>query len=296
MSNHGGPTRDGDVDPLHDLCVAAEYADLLREHGWDSLDGLFRVRDAESLSKPGLGGWRERLRLALTIGGERRVLYLKRFTQPPLRIQREVRRAGALACSVAGLEWAWARRLAADHLPAVRAVAFGETLRGRREVRSAILLEEAPGQSLERWCAEQKPCAPPELRLVTRSILDESATLVARFHSLGYVHRDLYLSHVFFDGGAGMGRRLRLIDLQRILRPKWRRLRWIIKDLAALHFSTPSRLVTRSDRLRWLTRYLREANLDIGLRPLMYRIEGKSAAMARHARRRLVREGKVCLP
>lgn len=290
IDQHGGRSHGVDGERLNDLIVAPEYAPLLRQHGLDGLDALFTVSPAEWLHKPGLGGWRERLRLSLDRDGQRDVFYLKRFTRPPLRAQREARRAGCSARSMAGLEWAWSRRLAAEHLPAVVAVAYGEALRGRREIRSAVLLAEVPGESLERWCAARASGLTPEDRTTLRSILAESASVVSRFHARGYVHRDMYLSHLFYHETGQIGDRLRLIDLQRIRRPGWRRVRWAVKDLAALHYSTPPSLVSRSDRLRWLIRYLSEANLRLGRRALIYRIIGKSHAMARRDRRRYARE------
>jgi len=200
-----------------------------------------------------------------------------------------VRLAGGVARSVAGMEFEWSRRLAADNLPAVEAIAFGAAFRGRREIRSAVLLAEVRGESLEQWCARLRSCVSATDRATAKALLAESASLTARFHGRGYVHRDLYLAHIFFDESSSAPPRLKLIDLQRVRRPKWRLLRWIVKDLAALDYSAPATHVSRTDRLRWLTRYLREANLDAGRRALAYRIAGKSLAMARHDRRRLAR-------
>ncbi len=148
------------------------------------------------------------------------------------------------------------------------------------------------------------------------SLSDELASLIGRFHALGYVHRDLYLSHVFFDATAPPPHRLRLIDLQRVLRPVWRKRRWIVKDLAALNYSTPTTMASRTDRLRWLRSYLRVAGQVVlrtpgndrsmhrshegdsrGIRwtgerrALVYRILGKTFQIARHdqSRQRRVR-------
>jgi hypothetical protein len=275
---------------LNDLVVLPEYVEDLKKQGLDSLDALFAARDVESLHKPGLEAWRERLRLSFESDGRRHVFYLKRFTRPPLKIRREVRLAGGLARSVAGMEFEWSRRLAAENIPAVEAIAFGAAFRGRRELRSAVLLAEVRGESLEQWCLRHEGYVSNSDRALVGALLEETASLTARFHRSGYVHRDLYLSHLFLDESSTKPPHVRLIDLQRIRRPKWRMLRWIVKDLAALDYSTPTTHVSRSDRLRWLTRYLAEANLEVRRRSLVYRIAGKSLAMARHDRRRLVRK------
>lgn len=305
----------------NDLVIAAAYEPLLRADGLDSLDALFNVSNAELLSKPGLAPWRERLRLILTDrarmhpaatsgrplphppkadgsvwrdrighshlddGDERCTLYLKRFSNPPLRARRAVRRFGSGASSIAGAEWAWMSRLAADGIPCVRPVAFGEEVRGSRELRSAILTAAAPGSSLESWVDRWDQGD----RAIIRSLIEPLATLVARFHESGYVHRDLYLSHVFYDPAPPPEASLCLIDLQRVVRPRLRHRRWIIKDLASLNFSAPLRLISKTDRLRWLTHYLRVSKLDASAKRLIYRVVGKTQGIAGHEERRRAR-------
>jgi len=258
---------------------------LLRENGLDSLDALFNAPNAEKLSKPGLSVWRERLRLMLTVGGEKRPFYLKRFLSPPHSARRELRRSGSGARSLAGLEWVWMHRLAADGIPCVRPVAFGEELRGRREVRSAILTECVRGESLERcvtrWGIED--------RQTIRRLIPLLAALVARLHHCGYVHRDLYLSHMFYDPESPSATSLHLIDLQRVMRPRWRRRRWVVKDLAALNYSAPLPLISTTDRVRWLTRYLGLTKLNAQARRLVHLIVGKTRRIAEHDRRRAAR-------
>jgi len=271
---------------LNDLTVAAEFEDLLRGHGLDTLDALFSYCDGEVLTKPGLGAWRERLRITLSTGAGVGSFYLKRFRDPPRRASLKRRRSGSGASSVAGREWAWLTRFAQDGIASARPVAFGEELVGARELRSAILIAAAPGESLEEWAARWGDA---DLRRV-RALIDPTAALVARLHGRGFVHRDLYLSHVFFDPAAPPESCLTLIDLQRVVRPQSWRTRWLVKDLAALSYSTPRRLMSRSDRIRWLKRYLGLRKLDGPAKRLVYRITGKIQGMARHDRRRRARQ------
>ena len=270
---------------LNDLTVVAGYEDLLRANGLGSLEALFAASHGESLQKPGLDAWRERIRLTVKDDGRQRLLYLKRFRDPPPRARREVRRSGSGASSVAGMEWTWMHRLAGDGIPCVKPVAFGEELDRQRERRSAILAEAVPGQALESWVARWGE----EDRRVVRSLIGPTAKLVARFHACGYVHRDLYLSHVFLDPGARIDHALHLIDLQRVVRPPWRRRRWVVKDLAALDFSAPAILISRTDRVRWLKQYLGVSKLDGPAKCLAYRIIGKTLSIGRHDCRRTAR-------
>ena len=316
------------VVSCNDLIVAPGYEQLLRGNGLDSLDALFSTNRGELLSKPGLAGWCERIRLTLApdgepgrdsrsrkpqaplpplpskgkvalpsegkgaLGrgarGEGQTLYLKRFSDPPASVRRQVRRSGTGAASVAAMEWTWARRLAGDRIPCVKPVAYGEELNRGRERRSAILLASVPGASLEDWVER----AIRSDRRSIRGVLAPLATLVARLHGCGYFHRDLYLSHVFFDPDSP-DQPLHLIDLQRVVAPhRWRR-RWVVKDLAALNMSAPIGLVSAADRIRWLKHYLGVSKLDAAAKCLAYRVVGKTSSIARHERRRRARLGAV---
>ena len=117
-------------------------------------------------------------------------------------------------------------------------------MRGSRELSSAVLMGSVPGESLEQRVSR-------ETERVGRARLVQLAEFVGRFHALGYVHRDLYLAHVF-DAGDGA---FHLIDLHRVMKPRWQRQRWLIKDLSALHYSTPLRSASRVDRVRFMRRY-----------------------------------------
>jgi heptose I phosphotransferase len=177
-------------------------------------------------------------------------------------------------------------QLTDDGIATIQPIAFGEDIRSRREARSAILTAEVPGESLERLAANwSRDVHLPAIR----RILVGTADLVARLHGCGYIHRDLYLSHIFFDEAAAPEEALRLIDLQRVIRPRWRRGRWVVKDLASLNYSTPFDLVTTADRLRWLCRYLNVDRFDGRARRLVRRIMTKTARIARHDRQRRAR-------
>jgi hypothetical protein len=274
------------AEVLGDLRVMASFKPLLLANELDSLEALFAVSSGESLRKPGLESWRERIRLTLRDVEGTHTLYLKRFTDPPPKVQRAVRASDTGAVSVAGLEWFRMHQLAGDGIATIQPIAFGEEIRSGREARSAILTAEVPGESLERLAANwSRDVHLPAIRRV----LLGTADLVACFHGCGYIHRDLYLSHIFFAEAAASDEALHLIDLQRVMRPRWRRARWIVKDLASLNYSTPLGLVTTADRVRWLCRYLNVDRLDGRAKRLVRRIMTKTARIARHDRRRSAR-------
>jgi heptose I phosphotransferase len=124
-------------------------------------------------------------------------------------------------------------------------------------------------------------------KCVSRAVLEQGADLLRRFHAAGFIHRDLYLSHVFLKAGGRGDVSLTLIDLQRVLHRPWRRRRWTTRDLAQLHFSTPSMAVSPRDRLRFLKRYLGNARLHApATRRLVRSIERRAARFARREQRR----------
>lgn len=269
---------------LNDLIVDPAFAELLHRAGLDSLDALFAYQGGQSLSKPGLDPWRTRMRVTLRDAGAEHTLYLKRFDHPPRRASREARRSGSGAASLAGNEWTWIERLTAAGIPCLQGVAFGEQLHRRREVHSAIVTAPSPGRSLETWCKEWTIAD----RAKIRSLIPQAAALSAKLHAAGFIHRDFYLSHLFFDPARPIERSLCLIDLARVIRPTWRMRRWIVKDLAALNHSAPAPLVTRADRVRWLRAYLGVPRLGSDGKALAYRVIGKSARVAaRDGRKRL---------
>ncbi|MHC5109638.1 MAG: lipopolysaccharide kinase InaA family protein [Planctomycetota bacterium] len=263
--------------------VNPDYEAMVRAGGFDTLDALFDVVDAESLTKPGLDSWRERLRIRLTFADRPVVLYLKRFTDPPPRALRDVRRSRDRAHSMAGLEWFWMNRLAELGVPTITPLAWGESLDQGRERRSAILTLAVAGESLETWCSSGRG----GLDLASyKAVLSHTAGIVARLHGAGIFHRDLYLSHLFFDATRPIGEAVHLIDLQRMIAPSSGRRRWMIKDLAALNYSTPFTIASNAARIRWLKQYLGISKLHADARRLVYRVVGRSAGMARHDIRR----------
>ncbi|MBI1827800.1 MAG: hypothetical protein HY287_02715 [Planctomycetes bacterium] len=275
---------------LNDLIVQPEFESLMRENNLTDVATLFELRESrgddanKALRKPGLDHWRERLRINLRDDDATRICYLKRYDHAPRQARREIARSQSGAKSLAGIEWHWLNELKASGIPCATPIALGEQFDGTCEVRSAIVIAEVPGQSLEKELAVSNAVS----RALIWRLIPPLAALIARFHAAGFVHRDLYLSHIFFDAQANDQTSLHLIDLQRVLRPRYFRERWIIKDLAALNYSAPSPLITRTDRLRWLKEYLSLSNLNTPARRLAYRVIGKTLSIARHdaARRR----------
>ena len=171
----------------------------------------------------------------------------------------------------------------------VKRIRAGSGERAEDEVNGLRLLAEAgiPSPELVAWGSEP-PVVPGVVKQSMVAVADlagyssadqrpidevlaPAATLAARLHAAGLHHRDLYLCHVFSDGHD-----YRLIDAARVRRlPRLSRLRWVVKDVAQLVYSTPA---THRDAM--LRAYAADSSYPLWLlRPLVAR---KVAAIARH--------------
>jgi hypothetical protein len=260
---------------------------LLEANGLTDMSSVFALQQGERMDKVGLESWRQRWRIHLDeADGLKKVLYLKRFDRPPLRRQWLRWKEGQLFTSTAGVEWQNANALAEAGISAARPAAFGEVMNGPWERRSFIMLHEVSGQALEKWVPRNAAPLEQEDDLPgRRARLYELAEFVAEFHGSGFAHRDLYLSHIFIhetnEGTAKDGGRYTLIDLQRVFRPRWRQQRWVIKDLAALHYSSPGGKIGHRERLRFIIRYARHCSRFGSARQLVQKIATKVEWMNR---------------
>ncbi len=272
------------------LRINPDSRSLLETHGLVGILSVFAFQQGERMDKAGLESWRQRWRIRLQdTRGSNTVFYLKRFNRPPFRRQWSRWKEGHLFTSTAGVEWHNATALAEAGISAAQPAACGEQMIGPWEQRSFILLKEVPGQSLEKWVPQKLSPTTQEENLADRRVrLYELADFVAKFHTAGFVHRDLYLSHIFIheddcenQSSGRTGGRYTLIDLQRVFQPRWRKRRWVVKDLAALHYSTPASGIRRWERLRFICRYARQCACFGSARQLARRVAAKTDRMNR---------------
>jgi tRNA A-37 threonylcarbamoyl transferase component Bud32 len=180
---------------------------------------------------------------------------------------------------------------------------------GRREHDNLVALAEL-GIAVPRalcWCEDGRGSSLVAMELVghreslrtrlahvgaaeRRSLADELLRLVVRLHGAGWYHRDLYLEHLLIDerpDGATRGSvQLVLIDVGRARRRPAPRLRWFVKDLAALLHSTPDAVGPR-ERLLFVARWLdaRGEQDRARRRALVRAVLAKRARMAAHVPR-----------
>ncbi len=210
-----------------------------------------------SLRKPGLGG-RERWRWRPPGGWQSADLYVKRYTRASWRQQWDRWLRQSAAGSTARWEFERSKQLFTAHVPAVRAVAFAEEMRGPFERASAVVFEAVRGEPLDRlWQRLSAEAHPLVLAPARHEFARRLARFVSAFHGTGLCHRDLYLCHIFAELDVSSGApQFSMIDLARVMRPRLRRTRWLIKDLAQLDSAARQLAASRSDRLRFLRAYL----------------------------------------
>ncbi len=263
---------------IGELIVHPDYLKTLADNGLCDLGALLETPGENRLDKRGLASWRQRLVLALNTSNGVQKCYLKRFVQPPLRQQFKNLLAGF--ATTAEVEFHWIRKLTRLGIAAPQVVACGSRRNGFREVASLLLTAGLHGESLEKWMPRQGASLS---RSMKRSLSESLAALVARLHNAGLVHRDLYTSHIFFDVKGENDINLSLLDLHRVVRPRWRRWRWIVKDLAALNYSTSFSVATNADRVRWLKLYLNERSVSANQGALIRAVVRKTGRIARHS-------------
>jgi heptose I phosphotransferase len=212
-----------------------------------------------ALTKPGLAG-RQRWRWELPgSDGQRQVLYVKRYQHSPWKAEWDRIARQSAWHSRAWWEFRQCQRLGEGYIPTPHAVGAAEAMCGLLERRSVLLLEAVPGDGFDRaWTAAARQNAPITRDLARHDLIVRLASLISGFHQSGWCHRDLYLCHVFVDLDLDGLRppAFTLIDLARTLRPRLRRMRWIIKDLSQLDSSARQIGASRGDRLRFLHAYL----------------------------------------
>lgn len=154
-------------------------------------------------------------------------------------------------------EWQAIRRLDELGVETMQLVAYGETGWNPARRRSFVMTRElADTVSLEDLCRDwpHRPPSPTLKWALIRRVAEMSAAL----HDNGLNHRDLYICHFLLHqpwDGDPASLHLHLIDLHRVQRRATTPLRWRIKDLAALYFSSLHIGLTRRDLLRFVRHY-----------------------------------------
>ncbi len=175
--------------------------------------------------------------------------------------------------------------LTAHGIDVMKLVAFGEKLHADGLLESFVLTEELE-EYVElheflrrRFARRQSERAVPREGDFQR-LIRRVAEIVRRFHAAGYNHRDLYCCHFFIKEPRRGEFDVRLIDLQRVQRRRFRR-RWLVKDLAQLSWSAPRDRIGCSQRLAFMRIYLGVKKLRPADKRLIREVMAKQQLMER---------------
>ena len=275
------------IEAASGFFVAPEFQRALNGLGLTSMDTVFAFEKGKDLAKANIGSHRRRFQIEVTLpdSDEPIQLYLKRYDRPPRLQQITNWLVHRRRVSFGRIEHDTAADLAAQGIGTPHTTAFGERWGPLFETRSFLMTREvAQSESLERKlpdCFAGAETATKRRR--RRDFVTRLAEFVKRFHKTGYRHRDLYLSHIFYSTTGSFC----LIDLARAFKPILCR-RFQIKDLAQLHYSSPKRHFSATDRLRFYLTYCGQRRLRPSDKRLIRAVLRKALRMARHNRKHRV--------
>ena len=152
-------------------------------------------------------------------------------------------------------EWHALKILKALKIPTLEIVAYGCKGINPARMHSFLMTRELPRhRSLEDFCKDWAK-NPPQFKL-KKNLIKEVARIARQLHQHGMNHRDFYICHFLLhlpkDNDFPL---LYLIDLHRAQIRKRVPVRWRIKDLAGLYFSSKEIGLTTRDLLRFMKEY-----------------------------------------
>lgn len=157
-------------------------------------------------------------------------------------------------------------------IPSAPLVAYGDMPDGRTFVITENLDDYA---SADRLLERGEAITP---------ICDAMCEISARLHLANLHHRDLYANHFYMKRSPGGDYEVRLIDTARVKPlPGWFRERWIVKDVAQLHFSIQRFTRSPDDSNHLLRRYC-ELTHRRTAEAFLRRVKIKSQWIDRHDR------------
>lgn len=264
---------------------------MLSENNLNTFDSFLSIAPEEVIKK--VRRDRHTVRVKLFKEGKPHEAYMKRATYSWLAnllkgLRKFTRQRGSLVHEYLNLV-----RLRELGIPSITPVAAGTRRRGLR--CDSFLLTESLGPTvkLEDYLPENfgRPFSADQAAR-KKALVEALARLTRHMHEGGINHRDLYLCHIHVLPQARPWPRLFVIDLNRADRRAHVGWRWRVKDLAALNYSAPPEIFSRTDRIRFLKLYLGTDRLTPTHRRLVRKIVKKTAKIARHALRSKARDSR----
>ena len=264
-----------------DLSVNESFAPLLSRHGLTSTAALVEIAERNEIE------YNRNKRIALirlANGSEERQLFLKAHRQKPSWAGMIGKSLGRQSPSEGLREWQNIMALQRAGIATATPVAAGERVISGGRLESFVMTLRLDGYlPLDNYISTRftSPFSSKLLR-EKRSLIRAVAALARRMHRCGFNHQDFYLCHIFARLSEAGAPDLKLIDLQRVGCRRLFPLRWIIKDLAQLHYSSSELPISDRDRLRFLAGYAPAWQSRSLRRFMIHQVLRKSRSIARH--------------
>ena len=259
--------------------VDSEYKSSLSNISLQSIDDIFSFSSAKNLNKKNLASFRSRLEFQID-SPKHTTLFLKRYDNPPVKIQFKNWLAGRGKKSLGFLEYETSEKLKDDGINTPKTIAYGDQWGVFFEKRSFFITEKIPNaEALERKLPDYfSGTSTPEKIKMRSDFITSLANFIKKFHATGYRHRDLYLCHIFYNDKG----EFYLIDLARAFKPMLFAKRFQIKDIAQLFYSSPGSIFSRAERMRFFINYIGRKNLSSHDKAFIRQVIKKVHQIARH--------------
>ncbi|MGH7852358.1 MAG: lipopolysaccharide kinase InaA family protein, partial [Candidatus Binatia bacterium] len=264
-----------------DLWVNESFAPLLKQHRLISFSALMETAQRSEIEY----NRNKRIALmALMDGDGERQFFLKAHGQRRSWIDVLGRALGRQGKTEGIKEWRNIIALQSAGIATATPVAAGERQLPDGSRQSFVMTARLDGYlPLDEHIAAR--FAPPLARSLFREkrlLIRVAAELARRMHGRGFNHQDFYLCHIFAKTENADAPELRIIDLQRAGYRRRPARRWVIKDLAQLHYSSIGLPISDRDRLRFMASYSPPRQSRRLRRFTLSQVLRKSHAIARH--------------
>ena len=236
------------------MIINREFEALLKDNGLDAFDALMHYKQGEPVKQKMRSRFTVRFRLPE--GNDTTVLYLKRYRFPlVVAFLKNCLRFSRTYSAVH--EWRNILAFNASDLPTMIPVAVGVRRRIPFWNESFLLTKGIPQvTTLEKKIEATSVAAVDRVHVERKRVLiAKLAALTHKMHAQGFIHQDFYLCHILINESDRDAPLLYIADLHRVRKAKKIKLRWRVKDLAALNYSAPENQVSRTDRLRFMKQY-----------------------------------------
>jgi len=168
-------------------------------------------------------------------------------------------------------EWEALRLLSKHHIETPKPIGFGQKGLNPATKKSFMLMSALENKlSAYDLAIANKNCPYKE------NIILEVARLTKKMHTIGVVHRDYYLVHIWLDAAAYEQGEIKLClhDFHRALIFEKLPKRWLIKDLASLYFSAMD-FINKDEALLFFKTYFNSKSSALDLK-LLKKIQTKA--------------------